>query len=101
MKDFFKKILAFLRKLWDKFVTLLYKIPVDKKMHFWAGFLIAAFFAIALGMKLCFWPVLFFALGKEFFDKWTTGVWDWWDFAATMFGSLIPQAFALLNLWWF
>lgn len=92
---------SFLRKIWNKIVAWILAIPTDKKLHFAAGFVIAAFFAITLDMKFCVWPVLFFAFGKEFFDKWTTGVWEWWDFAATMFGGFVPQIFVLLNMWWF
>ena len=94
MKNFF-------RKIWDAIVSLICKVPYDKWLHFIAGLIIAAFFCIALGMKFCVWPVLFFAFAKEFFDKWTTDQWDWWDFAATCFGGLVPQIFVLLNMWWF
>ena len=94
MKNFF-------RKIWDAIVRFISSVPYDKLLHFIAGLIIAAFFAIALGMKFCFWPIIFVAFGKEFFDKWTTGEWDWWDFAATCFGGLVPQLFVLLNIWWF
>lgn len=90
-----------MRKIWDKIVAWFLSIPTDKRLHFACGLVIAAFFAIALDMKLCFWPVVFFAFGKELFDASTGGKWDWWDFLATMLGSLVPQAFVLLNLWWF
>ena len=91
----------FIRKIWDAIVSFINRVPHDKLLHFVAGVIIAAFFAISLGMKFCFWPVIFFAFGKEFFDKWTTGEWDWWDFGATCIGGLVPQIFALLNMWWF
>ena len=91
----------FIRKIWDAIVSFINRVPHDKLRHFAAGVIIAAFFAISLGMKFCFWPVIFFAFGKEFFDKWTTGEWDWWDFGATCIGGLVPQIFVLLNMWWF
>ena len=90
-----------MRKIWDKIVAWVLSIPADKRLHFVCGIIIAAFFAIALGMKFCFWPVIFFTLAKEFFDQWTGGKWDWWDFVATLIGALIPQGFVLLNMWWF
>lgn len=94
MKDFLKKI-------WDKFVECLLGIPQDLRLHFVAGLIIAAFFAIALGMKFCFWPVLFVAFIKEFIDMWfNDSGFDVRDFAATIIGALVPQAFVLLNIWW-
>lgn len=71
-----------MRKIWDKLVAWLLGIPVDKRLHFFAGVVIAAFCAIALGMKFCFWPGIFVAFGKEMFDQWTGGKFDGWDFAA-------------------
>ena len=90
-----------MRKIWDKFVAWLLSIPADKRLHFAGGLIIAAFFAIALGMKFCIWPVIFFAFGKEFFDQWTGGKFDWLDLAATMAGTILPQVFVLCRLWWF
>lgn len=89
-----------MRKIWDKIVEWILNVPSDKRLHFSAGVIIAAFFAIALGMKFCVFPVIFAALFKEAFDQWTSGEWDWWDIAATVIGGLVPQVFVLLNLWW-
>jgi len=89
-----------MRKIWDKIVAWLVAIPQDKKMHFVAGFIIAAFFALALGMKIAIVSAIFAGLIKEFFDKWTTEKWEWWDFAATCFGGLLIQVFILLGMWW-
>ena len=91
-----------MRKIWDKIVAWILSVPADKRLHFVCGIIIAAFFAIALGMKFCFWPVIFVAFGKEFFDIWTGGQkFDVWDFVATLLGALVPQLFVLLNMWWF
>ena len=91
-----------MRKIWDKIVAWILSIPADKRLHFVCGIIIAAFFAIALGMKFCFWPVIFFAVGKEFFDMWAGGQkFDVWDFVAMLLGALIPQVFVLLHMWWF
>ena len=89
-----------MRKIWDKIVEWIQSIHADKKMHFVAGFIIAAFFALALGMKIAIVPAIFAGLIKEFFDKWTTEKWEWWDFAATCLGGLLIQVFILLGMWW-
>ena len=91
-----------MRKIWDKIVAWVLSIPADKRLHFVCGLIIAAFLAIALGMKFCFWPVIFFAAGKEVFDIFSSGQkFDWKDFAATLLGAVVPQVFVLLHLWWF
>jgi hypothetical protein len=90
-----------MRKIWDKIVAWILAIPTDKKLHFVAGFIIAAFFGLALGMKAIIVPALFAGFIKEFFDLWTTQKWEWWDFAATCFGGLLAQLFVVLNMWWF
>jgi len=90
-----------MRKIWDKIVEWILGIPADKKLHFVAGFIIAAFFGLALGMKAVIVPAIFAGFIKEFFDLWTTNKWEWWDFAATCFGGLLAQGFVLLNMWWF
>ena len=59
-----------MRKIWDKFVAWLYKVPFDKWLHFIFGVLIAAFFACSLGMRACIVPVVFAGFCKEFFDLW-------------------------------
>lgn len=41
-----------MRKIWDKFVGWLYKVPFDKWLHYLAGLIIAAFFALALHMAV-------------------------------------------------
>ena len=90
-----------MRKIWDKIVAWIYKVPSDKRLHFVAGFIISAFFAIALGMKVCIIPAIVAGSLKEFFDKWTTGKVDWWDFGVTVIGGALCQGFVLLHMWWF
>ena len=58
-----------MRKIWDKLVEWIQSIPSDKKMHFVAGTIIAAFFALALGMKVAVISAITAGLIKEFFDK--------------------------------
>ena len=88
-----------MRQIWNKIVAWVLSIPADKRLHFVCGLIIAAFFAIALDMKFCFWPVIFFAAGKEVFSSGQN--FDWKDFAATLLGAVVPQLFVLLYLWWF
>lgn len=91
-----------MRKIWDKIVAWILSIPADKRLHFVCGIIIASFFAIALDMKFCAWPLIFFAAAKEMWDIWGSGQqFDWKDFVATLLGAFIPQIFVLLNLWWF
>ena len=85
-----------MRKIWDKIVALISKVPYDKLLHFIAGLVIAAFFCITLGMKVCIVPALAAGFIKEFFDKWTSDQVDWWDFVATVAGGLVIQIFAIL-----
>ncbi len=100
-KDFFSKVLAFVRKVWDKLVSYVLSVPVDKRLHFFAGVIFAAFTAITLDMKFCWWPVVFLAFGKELFDQWTGGEFDGKDFLATCLGGLVPQLLVVLRMWWF
>lgn len=86
-----------MRKIWDWIVTLIYKVPFDKWLHAFAGIIIAAFFAITLHMEVPIVPAIFAGFFKEFFDKWTTGQWDWWDFAATCAGGALIQVFAIFG----
>lgn len=92
-----------MRKIWDKIVKWLLSIPSDKRLHFVAGFILSAFFAISLKMTVCVVPAVFAAFLKEFFDAWTSPGgegWDWGDFLATILGGVLCQVFVLLGLWW-
>lgn len=85
-----------MRKIWDKIVALICKVPYDKLLHFVLGVLIAAFFCITLKMKACIVPAIVAGFVKEFFDKWTTDQVDWWDFVSTVAGGLVIQLFVIL-----
>ena len=89
-----------MRKIWDKIVAWMQRIPSDKKYHFVAGFVIAAFFAISLHMAACVVPALFAGFIKEFFDNWTGGELDWKDWTATAIGGAVCQVFVGLGVWW-
>ncbi len=73
-------------------------ISPDKLLHFIAGTLIAAFFALVIPYTagIC---VLFAAIAgvaKEAFDQYRYKGWDWLDLAYTMAGGFIIQIFAWL-----
>ena len=91
-----------MRKIWDKIVQWLLHLPADKRLHFVAGFVIAAFFGLALGMDWVIVPAVFAAFIKEFFDQWTSPTgegWDWLDFLATILGGVLAQLFVLIGIW--
>lgn len=90
-----------MRKIWNWIVKKILAVPQDKRLHFVAGLILSAFFAISLGMKVCIIPAIIAAFVKEFFDKWTAGEWEWMDLLATVLGGLVPQVFVLLGVWWF
>ena len=94
MKNFFKKI-------WDAIVAFIGRIPYEKWAYAVLGIILAAFFCITLGMKFCVWPAIIIGFIIQFFKQWFGGKFDWWDFAATCIGGLVPQIFVLLNMWWF
>ena len=92
-----------MRTIWDKIVNWLLGIDAKLRVNFAGGALVAAFFAVALNMRLCFWPVIFVSGFKEFFLDWTdksTGRFRWTHFAAALVGALVVQVFVLLNMWW-
>ena len=86
-----------MRKLWDKFFTLLYKVGQDKWFHFIAGLIVAA--ALVIWTGWC-WSALIAAaaagVAKEVFDVITTKVYDWKDFVATLCGGVLIWLIALL-----
>jgi len=83
---------AILKNILDK----LGKIPADKLLHFIAGALIAAFFALVVptGRLWCIGPVVLAAIAKEIYDEVDYGGFDWADIGSTVLGGLIIQVFA-------
>lgn len=86
-----------MRKLWDKFVALLYKVGEDKWFHFMAGLIVAA--ALVIWTGWC-WSALIAAaaigIAKEVFDIITTKVFDWNDFVAAFAGGVLIWLIALI-----
>lgn len=87
-----------IRKTWDKLVALVCKVPYDKLLHFVAGLIIAAFFALVVPSWR--WGAIISALvagvAKEVFDYYTKKQVDYKDALATIIGGVVIQIFALL-----
>lgn len=80
----------------NKILTFMASFGADKYLHFIAGLIISAFFAIVLDMPICIVPTIVAAFAKELFDGMGLGVADWRDFTATILGGLIIQLFVYL-----
>ncbi len=81
-----------------KLISWLAARPADRLLHFIAGALAAAFFALALpaAAPLCILPALLAGVGKEAWDQHAYGGWDWIDLACTAGGGAVIQIFAWL-----
>ena len=88
----------FLRKIWNAIVSLIYKVPYDKLLHFIMGLLFTAIFAVLFpkAAKWCILVAIVIGVLKELFDFWTTKQWDWKDFLATVIGGLTIWIFTFL-----
>ena len=73
-------------------------MKTDKKLHFWAGLLIALFIALpvyfetyklGLGVYAALYASIIAGAVKEYTDYRHTKVWDWMDFLATCLGAVI------------
>ena len=73
MKNFIKKILAWLLAAYNWFVGLLNKVRRDRLYHFIAGLMLAAIFVLVLPTEWAIVPVFFIAFIKEFIDLWQDG----------------------------
>lgn len=85
-----------MKKIYEKVLGWFRGIGIDKYWHFIAGVVIAAFFALVVGLEVCILPVIVVAFAKEGYDLTTKYCWDWWDFIATLLGGLIVQVFVYL-----
>lgn len=89
-----------MRKIWDKIVELLSRVPYDKWLHFIGGLLVACLLVITFGLPG--WAGLVGAvvagIAKETFDWCTTREVDGWDFVATCCGGVVVLVFWLLHV---
>lgn len=83
-------------KIYKAMISWLGHIAPDKLLHFIAGALIAAFFALVIpctaGWCLAF--AIAAGIAKEAFDQYLYKGWNFIDLAYTVAGGLIVQLFA-------
>jgi len=89
-----------MRNIWNKIVQWILHLPADKRLHFVAGFIVAAFFGISIGWPWVIVPAFIAGLLKEVYDIVTTKIWEWGDLLATTLGGLLCQIFVGLGIWW-
>ena len=87
MKNFIKKILAWLLAAYNWFVGLLNKVRRDRLYYFIAGLMLAAIFVLVLPTEWAIVPVFFIAFIKEFINLWRDGNFDWVNLLATCLGG--------------
>lgn len=86
-----------MKKIYEKVMGWFRGIGIDKHWHFIVGMIIAAFFAMVIGLEVCILPVIAVAFLKEMYDTVVKLVpIDWWDLTATILGGLIIQIFVYL-----
>ena len=78
-----------MKKLFN-FIT---SVPHDKLLHFIAGMLITALFAVVFARFAPFAVTVAIVAGfaKEAYDEWSYGGWDWDDLLATIVGGVVMQ----------
>lgn len=86
-----------MKELWSKIIAVLGKVPQDKLLHFIAGMLITALFAV---IKTVAPYALFFGMLagvlKEWWDNGNDGSVEWKDILTTCLGALLMQIFIWL-----
>lgn len=85
-----------MKKIWNKIVRFFNALSADKYLHFIAGLIIAAFFAIALGMEACIAPAIVAGILKEVVDESGGRKADWADLVATIAGGAVIQLIVIL-----
>lgn len=77
----------------EKFFNWLGKIPADKCLHLIAGMLIVAVIATFFPMAAdhAWLGAVIIGFGKEIYDRFTDGVFDFLDFGCTVVGGLLIQ----------
>lgn len=71
-----------------------------RKLFLFAGLLIAAFFAISLGMAVCIVPVITAVVIYWFQARWRGKEWDWKGGTAALIGGAVIEAFVCLGKCW-
>lgn len=86
-----------MKKIWNKIVRFFNALTVDKYLHFIAGLVIAAVFAIGLHMKACIAPAIVAGILKEVIDESNGRKADWADLVATIAGGAVIQLIVILS----
>lgn len=84
-----------MKKITEKIKQWFNAIPVDKKVLFVVGILVAAFFCITLKIGWCVVPSIFVGFVFSFVSNWGDKA-DWWKMVAVTLGSLVIQLFQIL-----
>ncbi len=88
-----------MKELWSRIIAVLGKVSQDKLLHFIAGMLITALFAV---IKTVAPYALFFGMLagvlKEWWDNGNDGSVEWKDILATCLGALLMQILIWLYL---
>lgn len=76
------------------------KIPADKALHFIAGLIIVAVIATFCPMVAdhAWLAAVVLGFGKEIYDLFTDGHFDFVDFGATVLGGLVIQVLIWISL---
>ena len=87
-----------IKKIMTAILKWLVSIPSDKLLHFIAGSMIAAFFALTVPCtaRICVLFAAGAAIAKEAFDQYRYKEWNWLDLPYSMAGGLIIQIFVWL-----
>lgn len=91
-----KKILNIIRKAVLACEDWLYSLPVGKLLYCIFGLILAAFFNIVLGMKVCIVPTIFGGFIIMFIKARNGGRADWLGLLSAVVGGALIQILALL-----
>lgn len=80
----------------NTFIRLYDKIGGDYITHFLVGFVISSLFLPFNMPLIALLVTTIFALGKELYDQYTYGNFDWKDFRFTCYGGIIATLYHLL-----
>ena len=82
-----------------KIVGFVAGFSVDKYLHFIAGMIISAFFALVVptGNIWCVVPAIIAGFAKDLYDYYDYGTFDWKDVIATILGGAFIQVMSIIG----
>lgn len=87
-----------MRDILKKIVNAILSVPVDKRLHFEAGVIIAAFFVIGIGVPVGIFFAVFCGALREIVSREVSGTpIDPWDIGANAIGGAVVSAFELIH----